>query len=123
MQITTQANISAECTKSKVVWYGIKRKRADVIAEIINMNANSTKFLLNSPWGRKTINLKLVGKHNVYNALAAATNGLALGFNIDIIKTGIEYLNEVPRLENLITDRTSIFTLTLHIHIRRFKLS
>ena len=85
-----------------MVWYGIKRKRADVIAEIINMNANSTKFLLNSPWGRKTINLKLVGKHNVYNALAAATNGLALGFNIDIIKTGIEYLNEVPgRLEKL----------------------
>ncbi len=92
----------AECTKSKVIRYGIKRKGADVTAEIINMNSNATRFLLNSPWGKKTINLKLVGKHNVYNALAAATNGLALGFNIDIVKNGIENLIGVPgRLEKL----------------------
>ena len=92
----------AECTKSQVVWYGIKRKKADVTAEIINMNADTTRFLLNSPWGKNIINLNLVGKHNVYNALAAATNGLAFGLNIDTVKTGIESLNGVPgRLEKI----------------------
>lgn len=92
----------AECTKSQVIWYGIKKKNADVTAEIINMNADTTEFLLNSPWGKNIINLNLVGKHNVYNALAAATNGLALGFKIDTIKTGIESLSGVPgRLEKI----------------------
>ena len=83
-----------------MVWY--KRKKADVTAEIINMNADTTQFILNSPWGKTIINLNLVGKHNVYNALAAATNGLALGFKIDTIKTGIESLSGVPgRLEKI----------------------
>ena len=92
----------AECTKSQVIWYGIKKKNADVTAEIINMSADATRFLLNSPWGKKIINLNLIGKHNVYNALAAAANGLALGFKIDTIKTGIEFLSGVPgRLEKI----------------------
>ena len=80
----------------------MKRSRADVTAEIIDMSTNSTRILLNSPWGKKIINLKLIGKHNIYNALAAAANGLALGFTIDAIKTGIETLSTVPgRLETL----------------------
>lgn len=92
----------AECTKSKVVWYGIKKKNADVTAEIIHMGADTTRFLLNSPWGKIYSNLNLVGKHNVYNALAAAANALALGFKIDTIKTGIESLSVVPgRLEKI----------------------
>src|SRR3990172_2049297 len=70
----------AECTKSQVVWYGMREKKAELTAENINMNADTTQFLLNSPWGKSIINLKMVGKHNVYNALAAAANGLALGF-------------------------------------------
>lgn len=92
----------AECTKSQVIWYGIRRKKAEVTAEIMNMNADTTQFLLNSPWGKSTINLKLVGKHNVYNALAAAANGLALGFGMETVKSGLESLNGVQgRLEKI----------------------
>ncbi|MFN3531474.1 MAG: UDP-N-acetylmuramoyl-L-alanyl-D-glutamate--2,6-diaminopimelate ligase [Candidatus Brocadia sp.] len=92
----------AECTKSQVVWYGIKKKNADVTAEIIHMGADVTRLLLNSPWGKILINVKLAGKHNIYNALAAAANALALGFKIDTIKAGIESLSVVPgRLEKV----------------------
>jgi UDP-N-acetylmuramoyl-L-alanyl-D-glutamate--2,6-diaminopimelate ligase len=92
----------AECTKAQVVWYGIKKKNADVTAEIIHMGVDTTKFLLNSPWGKAIINLNLLGKHNIYNALAAAANALSLGFKIDTIKTGIESLTVVPgRLEKI----------------------
>lgn len=92
----------AECTKSQVVWYGIKKKDADVTAEIIHMGADVTRLLLNSPWGKIPINVKLAGKHNIYNALAAAANALALGFKIDTIKAGIESLSVVPgRLEKV----------------------
>ncbi|WKZ17624.1 MAG: UDP-N-acetylmuramoyl-L-alanyl-D-glutamate--2,6-diaminopimelate ligase [Candidatus Jettenia sp. CY-1] len=92
----------AQCTKSRVIWYGIKRKNADVIAEDIHLGNDTTRFLLNSPWGKKTVYLKLVGKHNIYNALAAAASTLAQGFTIDTIKTGIESLPMVPgRLEKI----------------------
>ncbi|MCF6157578.1 MAG: UDP-N-acetylmuramoyl-L-alanyl-D-glutamate--2,6-diaminopimelate ligase [wastewater metagenome] len=91
-----------ESTRSKVLWYGIKRKSADVVAECISMDKDTTRFLLNSPWGKKTIQSKLIGKHNVYNALAAAASTLALGFEIDAVQTGIESLCTVPgRLERI----------------------
>src|SRR5574337_242678 len=41
----------ADYTEAKVFWYGIRRKHADVTAEIIDISADATKFLLNSPWG------------------------------------------------------------------------
>lgn len=92
----------AECTKAQVVWYGIKKKNADVAAEILQTGVNTTRILLNSPWGKIRIDLNLIGKHNVYNALAAAANGLALGFTLDVVKTGIESLKAVPgRLERI----------------------
>lgn len=92
----------AACTKARIVWYGIKKKNADVTAEILQAGVTTTRVLLNSPWGKIPIDLNLIGKHNVYNALAAAANGLALGFTIDTVKTGIESLPAVPgRLEKI----------------------
>lgn len=92
----------AACTKARIVWYGIKKKNADVTAEILQAGVTTTRVLLNSPWGKIPIDLNLIGKHNVYNALAAAANGLALGFTIDTVKTGIESLSAVPgRLEKI----------------------
>ena len=90
------SKLFAACTKSQVLWYSLKKKKkADVTAEILQADTNKTKFLLNTPWGKETIFLKLIGNHNVYNALAAATNALALGFKIETVKTGIESLETV----------------------------
>jgi UDP-N-acetylmuramoyl-L-alanyl-D-glutamate--2,6-diaminopimelate ligase len=99
----TMSKYFAECTNSRTIyWYGIKRKSADVVAEAVRVSDTATSFLLNSSWGKVIIQLKLVGKHNIYNALAAATSALALGFKIDIVKKGIESLRVVPgRLENI----------------------
>ncbi len=43
-----------------------------------------------------TVDLKLTGKFNVYNALAAATVALSLNFSVDDVKTGLEQLAAVP---------------------------
>lgn len=92
----------AENTGAHIVWYGIRRKKADVTAEEIHTGTHTTKFSLNSPWGKRAVTLKLIGRHNIYNALAAAANGLAIGFTIDTVKTGIEALCAVPgRLEKI----------------------
>lgn len=48
------------------------------------------------------LNLKLVGKHNISNALAAAASAHALGFSLEAIKEGLESLSRVPgRLERV----------------------
>ena len=92
----------AESTKSQIVWYGLKRKGADVTAESIDTGGETTRFALNSPWGKAGIQLKLIGLHNVYNALAASANALALGFKIDEVQRGLESLSMVPgRLERV----------------------
>lgn len=92
----------AACTKARIVWYGVKQKNADVTAEVLHASPAKTRVLVSSPWGKIPIDLPLIGKHNIYNALAAAANGLALGFTIDTVKTGIESLPVVPgRLEKI----------------------
>lgn len=50
----------------------------------------TTRFELVTPAGSRTCRLKLPGLHNLYNALAAAAGGLALGFEVDRIVEGIE---------------------------------
>ncbi|GJQ48384.1 UDP-N-acetylmuramoyl-L-alanyl-D-glutamate-2,6-diaminopimelate ligase [Candidatus Kuenenia stuttgartiensis] len=98
----TSSKYFAKSTVAQIVWYGIKDTSAHVRAEIINMGVNGTRFLLISPWGKEVIHLKLTGNHNVYNALAAATTGFCLGFDMEIIRKGLESLNNVPgRLEKL----------------------
>ena len=92
----------AGSTKSQIIWYGVKKKTVDVTAESIDTGGETTRFLLHSPWGKASIQLKLIGMHNVYNALAASANALALGFKIDVVQRGIESLNKVPgRLERV----------------------
>jgi len=92
----------AENTEAQLIWYGIKKKTADVRAEMINVNIEGTQFTLKTPWGEKIINLKLVGRHNIYNALAAISNALCLGIDIDNVKKGVEALHKIQgRLEKI----------------------
>ncbi|MEW6130887.1 MAG: UDP-N-acetylmuramoyl-tripeptide--D-alanyl-D-alanine ligase [Acidobacteriota bacterium] len=59
----------------RVRTYGIEQK-ADVMAKDIKSDGLSgTEFLLVTPGGEINTRLALVGKHNLYNALAAATVG------------------------------------------------
>ena len=43
-----------------------------------------------------TVNLKLIGRYNVFNAMAAAGVGLILGMDLDAIGHGLESLSGVP---------------------------
>ena len=48
------------------------------------------------------INMPLMGRHNVYNALASAASALSLGFELEAVKKGIETAPVVPgRLESI----------------------
>lgn len=52
-------------------------------------------FLLNTARGAIEISLPLPGRHNIMNALAAATCAIGLGVELDIIKQGLERMKPV----------------------------
>lgn len=88
-------------TSSRILTYGVKR-RADIMAQDIELDMSGTKFKLISPEGETVIRTNLVGDYNIYNILAAAGVCLNEGVNLDRIRKGIEYLTNVPgRLERV----------------------
>ena len=84
-----------------------------VKAEIIN-HAFATTFELVTEAGVLTINLRLAGRHNVVNALAATAACLALNIDLQQIKQGLESVKPVTgrlqllvgRLGSLVIDDT-----------------
>lgn len=62
---------------------------ADVTARDIVMSAEDTRFVLVSPQGDVGIMLGLPGRHNVLNALAAASVALGAGASLQAIRDGL----------------------------------
>lgn len=75
-------------TEAKVIWYG---DNSEVKAKnlIINKSLN-TKFTLVLDKDKINVQLPVIGRQFVSNALAAASVGHALGLSIDQIKRGLE---------------------------------
>ncbi|MFA5004761.1 MAG: UDP-N-acetylmuramoyl-L-alanyl-D-glutamate--2,6-diaminopimelate ligase [Candidatus Omnitrophota bacterium] len=88
-------------TCAKLITYGIKNK-ADVMAKNIRYNIQGTNFLLLSPSGKMKIKSRLIGEHNVYNLLAAASWGLGAGVSLEVIKRAVGTFIAPPgRLERV----------------------
>jgi UDP-N-acetylmuramoyl-L-alanyl-D-glutamate--2,6-diaminopimelate ligase len=85
----------AKMTSAEVVTYGIDNK-ADVKASDIQIAASGTTFLLSSFYGETPIQLKLIGKFNVYNALGAIAATLLEGVPLEQIKNSLEGMMIVP---------------------------
>jgi lipid II isoglutaminyl synthase (glutamine-hydrolysing) len=70
---------------------GHARPALDVVAREIELQGlDGASFTLHAPEGETRVQLALPGLYNVYNALAAAALGLALGVPIDEIAAGLE---------------------------------
>ncbi|MBK8099704.1 MAG: UDP-N-acetylmuramoyl-L-alanyl-D-glutamate--2,6-diaminopimelate ligase [Planctomycetes bacterium] len=83
----------------RVLWFGLAQE-ADVRAEDVQLGPDGTRFWLVMPNGRVEIFLRLVGLHNVQNALAAAAAALSLGVSELTVASALEDARPVPgRLE------------------------
>ncbi len=81
----------------KIYTYGIKND-ADVKAEDIDFSIHGAKFKINAKKaaaGHKDVNLQMNGMFSVYNALAALTAGIAMGFDIDVCIRALEETKSV----------------------------
>ena len=77
--------------KGKTLSYGIRSSRAEVRAgEIVQEGVSGTRFELSRGTEHESVRLRLPGRHNVYNALAAAAVGYALGLDTWAIRRALE---------------------------------
>ncbi|MCP4543766.1 MAG: UDP-N-acetylmuramoyl-L-alanyl-D-glutamate--2,6-diaminopimelate ligase [Chloroflexi bacterium] len=75
---------------------------ADVTVHDVEFAPDRTRFPLHTPVGKTSIDTLLVGAFNVSNILAAASAGIALGIELDIIREGISAVQGIPgRMERI----------------------
>ena len=87
---------------AKIVWIGIEAKDVDVRAENIKCTSKGTSFDVVIKGDKKKYNFetKLLGKHNVYNVLAAIALGHEFGLSVKELQQGVKKVQPVEhRLE------------------------
>lgn len=73
---------------------------ATVRAESIRLDATESRFQLRTLKGDRACRIPFIGRHNIYNSLAAAGTCLSLGVSLDDIVNGLDHAPSVPgRLE------------------------
>ncbi|MDQ7797967.1 MAG: UDP-N-acetylmuramoyl-L-alanyl-D-glutamate--2,6-diaminopimelate ligase [Candidatus Edwardsbacteria bacterium] len=83
-----------EAVKTKILTFGID-SQADVMADEISSTPQGSKFRLRTGDRSAEVNLAIAGRHNIYNALAAAAGALSRGLPLEEIKTGLEKVDRV----------------------------
>lgn len=105
----------AKLTKASVFFYGTD-EHSNLIAKDIKSSKNGLSFSLKQiPKGRQKrassgencsqtikINLNIIGRHNIYCALAAASVGIINGLSFTQIKRGLEKLTPLPSRLNIL---------------------
>ena len=82
-------------TSRRVLTYAIDRP-ADIKSEQVQMDWKGVSFTARTPEGDFPITSQLVGRHNIYNILAAVGTGLLMGCSISSIQKGIQEVTHVP---------------------------
>ena len=86
----------------RLIRFGLEAS-ADVGARAIRVSETGSDFLMVTPLGEAAITLGMPGRHNVSNALAAASLALGLGIALDVIAGGLN--DAQPVAGRLITHR------------------
>ncbi|XP_043809823.1 UDP-N-acetylmuramoyl-L-alanyl-D-glutamate--2,6-diaminopimelate ligase MurE homolog, chloroplastic isoform X3 [Manihot esculenta] len=79
-----------------VVTFAMEDKSAHVHPLKFELSLFETQVLVNTPHGILEISSGLLGKHNIYNILAAVAVGVAVGAPLEDIVRGIEEIDAVP---------------------------
>lgn len=102
-------------TSAEVITYGINNE-SDVSAKNIRMTSKGIQFLLSSFKGDIEIELQLVGRFNVYNALAGITVALIEGIPLENIKTSLSKLTNVGGRMEIVDEKQDFLVLVDYAH-------
>lgn len=93
---------------NKVITYGTESpqnerpSKPDLLAKKIILEPTGSMFTVVLPKGQVAINLKLPGKFNIYNCLAALAVGYNFKMNLELVKEALESIDAVPgRMESI----------------------
>jgi len=89
------ASSMIEATRARVTTYGIAQA-ADVRAEDVSLGTDGTRFTVLTPLGATSVDSRLRGKFNVYNALAAITTAMSQGVGLDVAAAALADFPGVP---------------------------
>ncbi|MBU4304261.1 MAG: UDP-N-acetylmuramoyl-L-alanyl-D-glutamate--2,6-diaminopimelate ligase [Candidatus Omnitrophica bacterium] len=93
-------------TAADITGYGIKNPAAAVRAQNIVLEPQGTRFTIVTPNGVQEVRTALIGRHNVYNILAAVSVGLREGLSLESMAEALETITNVPgRLEKISSRR------------------
>jgi UDP-N-acetylmuramoyl-L-alanyl-D-glutamate--2,6-diaminopimelate ligase len=109
------SKVMAARSRARVVTYGIDAG-AEIRAEEIALAANGTRFTVVWPRGRRRLRLRLPGRFNVANALAAFAVGLARGVGPEVIGAALESVEGVPGRCELVDEGQPFAVLVDYAH-------
>ena len=88
-------------TGSKVMTYGMDNA-CDVKAKVGSSSLEATEFVIQAFGAEVGLTTKLIGRHNLYNVLAATCVGLSCGIRLDQVAQALEGFEGAPgRLERI----------------------
>ena len=88
--------------KGQKITFSMKKKDSVVFAEHLTLDSGGIKAILATPWGKVELDSKLMGKHNLYNMMAATGTLLSLGSSPGTTGRALSELRRVPgRLEKI----------------------
>jgi UDP-N-acetylmuramoyl-L-alanyl-D-glutamate--2,6-diaminopimelate ligase len=91
--------LAKESAGMRCLTYGLDR-RADIQATELQLDESGSRFTVRTPDGTFDCRLPLVGRFNVYNALATVGVGIALGLPLSLMQEEFRRAPQVPgRLE------------------------
>jgi UDP-N-acetylmuramoyl-L-alanyl-D-glutamate--2,6-diaminopimelate ligase len=85
----------AKSASGRTLTYGLEGN-ADCRAEQLRLGADGTSFAAILPTGRALVRMRLVGRFNVYNALAALAASVGLGIPVEAAAAGLAGMEPVP---------------------------
>ncbi|KAK6117050.1 hypothetical protein DH2020_049193 [Rehmannia glutinosa] len=99
-----------------VVTFAMENKNADVHPLRFELSLFETQVLVNTPQGILEISSGLLGRHNIYNILAAVAVGIAVGAPLEDIVRGIEEVDAVPGRCELIDEEQAFGVIVDYAH-------
>lgn len=91
-------------------------KGGDVKAQKLEHEFTGTAFELKTPWGKADAQIRLLGKHNVQNALCAVALCGGLGIELDKIVDGLQALDRVPGRFEAVDAGQNFFVIVDYAH-------
>jgi len=109
----------AKFKADKTYLYRIGREpknSSEILARKISQDARGSRFEAVTPDGAQMINLNLLGRFNIHNALAAISYGISQNIDILRIKSALEKIQGIPGRLQKIDERQDFVVIVDYAH-------